>query len=212
VLDKLLVKAVATGALVFVPTIAHAQQPATVTLSSEIKPVFYSGELRGCALNFEVGRQDAEYSGGKVVYITGSLNFYLFENREPQFALKLGVKLSADANFVPPAEAYLIADHVTNREDFVSSVAGETPGFLIFSFGTGQTSLAAALTEVGETGTLTFGYAMRPGGMGAIVPVDLRSRDVDLDQPNRSVIDETAPAAWLDCLRDATQSQIERTQ
>ena len=187
---------------------AKAQQPVTLTLSSEAKPIFQSGDLQGCALNFEVGRQDAEFSRGEVVYISGSLTFYTFRDSAPLYVLKLGVKSAAGGDFVAPAEAYLLAGLETNASESRTAIDGEMPGFRLFPFESGENTVSAAMYSVAKTKTLRFAYATGEGGMAAIVPIDLTMRHFDLERPERSIVDESTPASWLECVRDATRSRL----
>lgn len=182
-----------------------AQQPLTMTLSSEVEPIFEDGDLSGCAFNFEVGRQDAEFNRGEVVYLTGSLNYYT-NAAMPVFALKLGVMDTVGQSFEAPAEAYLVAGNETNSEDFSHTLNGEEQGFRIFVFQPGEVTTAAAMLKVVETGRMTFAYSIHDGGRNAIVPVDLRNKLLDLEEPGNSVFDEGASLDWINCLQDATEA------
>lgn len=201
-------------AAALIPSPVFAQNAATVTLSSEVKPIMHSGEIDGCALNFAVGRSDPEYNDGKPVYISGSLNLYPRNQAPPVFALKLGVKSAAvgDTEFVAPTEAYLLSGLHSNRADFAGPLNGDLPGFRLFVFEIGDATTAAALESVAKTKTLTFSYAMRTGGMGAIVPVDLRVHQINLAEPSKTQFDDGAPAAWLACIHGALSTQMERLE
>ncbi len=184
---------------------ALAQQPFTVTLSSEVEPIFEGGELRGCACNFEVGRQDSEFNRGEVVYLTGSLNYYT-STASPVFALKLGLMESVGGDFEAPEGAYLVAGNETNAAEFVQSMEGDEQGFRFFIFEPGEKTMMAVVREVADSGRLTFAYSISDGGRGAVVPVEMRNRHFDLEAPENSVFDERAPLDWINCLRDATEA------
>lgn len=182
-----------------------AQQPLTLTISSEVEPIFEDGDLSGCAFNFEVGRQDTEFNRGELVYLTGSLNYYT-NAQTPVFALKLGVMDTIGQNFRAPAEAYLVAGNETNAEDFSRSMAGEEQGFRIFVFQPGEVTSTAAILKVVETGRMTFAYSIQDGGRNAIVPVEFRNKLFDLDEPENSIFDEGASHDWINCLQQATEA------
>lgn len=186
----------------------NAQQPVTLTLSSEVEPIFEGGDLSGCAFNFEVGRQDAEFNRGEVVYLTGSLSYYT-RTAMPVFALKVGVMDAEGQSFQAPAEAYLVADNETNADDFSHSLEGEEQGFRIFVFQPGEVTSTAAILKVVETGRMTFAYSIQAGGRNAIVPVEFRNRLFDLEEPGNSIFDEGASVDWINCLQQATEATAE---
>lgn len=187
---------------------AAAQPPANITLSNEVEPVFQGGRHVGCASNFEVGRQDAEFGRGDWAYLRGSLTFVTTTGR-PYFVLKLGVKSAGSEHFEAPAEAYLVAGSATNRADFSRALDGEEPGFRLFVYEAGQQTLSSVAEGVAATGGFTFVYSFSEGGIGANVPVDMRIRNVDLRVPENSTFAEDAPLDWLNCLQGAVEAARE---
>ena len=189
------------AALLFVGSPANADSGST--LQAEIKPVIRGGTLQGCAINFEVVRQDVEYSKGDWVYISGSLNFWAFPGKPLSFALKLGVKpLQVGGDFQAPAEAYFLNGYTTNAGERFTQFEGETPGFRLFGFKLGDEAMKA-IERVAEDGQLKIGYAMRPGGMAAPLNVDLRMKQLNLEEPSKSQVDAEAPLKWFDCMKEA---------
>lgn len=193
----------ASGLLIVQP--AHAQQPITQTLSTEVEPVIMGGMLRGCALNFEVGRQDPEFNQGEFTYITGSLNFYLMPGQEPTFVLKLGVKSDAGGGFVAPAEAFLVQDNRTNQADFRQSLDGEVDGLRLFVFKAGDETLDYSMGAIAQSGSFSFSYSMVNNGLNAIVPVDLSVENLDLDNPSQSVLSSEHTSEWVECFGSAIE-------
>ena len=187
---------------------AAAEQPASITLSNEVEPIFQSGRLVGCASNFEVGRQDAEYGRGDWAYLSGSLSFFT-TNGPPYFILKLGVKSAGNEHFEAPLEAYLVADAATNRADFSRTLDGEEPGFRLFVYEAGPQTFSIVTEGIATSGGFTFVYSMTESGYGANVPVDMRIRNVDLQAPENSTFAEDAPLDWLDCLQGTIEAAIE---
>lgn len=200
---------VAALATVSLASPASAAQAQTITISSEFKPIFFDGKLQGCAINFEVARKDPEYSQGHIVYITGSLNFYAFKDKNLSFVLKLGVRgVNGATAFSAPSEAILVTGNGTNRADFLQAVPGEIAGFRMFMFRAGKSTLSAALESLTEQQTLTFAYSMRPRGMNAIVPVNLRMRQLNFDHPENSQIDDSLIQGWLGCQSDIAEAGL----
>lgn len=192
---------------------SRADQPQTITISSEAKPVFMAGRLQGCSLNFEAGREDAEFSQGRMTYLTGSLVFNDGAGQIPFFAMKLGVKTDSQASqFSAPAEVILLDGNKTNKDDFLKSVDGEVEGFRMFVFKPGETTMNAAIGNVLESEALTFAYAMKPGGMNAIVSVDLRIKQLNFDAPAESLVDGQTAAKWWQCFQDVVDGMEDSTK
>lgn len=191
-----------------ISTPAAAEQPYTITLSNEVEPVFQRGRLVGCASNFEVGRQDAEYGRGDWAYLRGSLNF-LTTDGPPYFILKLGVKSAGSERYEAPLEAYLVAGTATNRADFTRTLDGEEPGFRLFVYEAGSQTFSIITEGIGTVGGFTFVYSMTESGYGANVPVDMRIRNVDLETPENSTFAEGAPLDWLNCLQGTLEAAIQ---
>lgn len=185
---------------------ANADQPQTITISTEAKPILIDGKLQGCALNFEAGRNDTEYSGGELVYLTGSLNLYSFDRQTPFFALKLGVKTTKSSGFTPPADAFLVDGNETNKSDFAKSVNADTSGFRLFMFNANEMTLQAAVGRVVENDMLTIAYAMRPGGTNAVVPLNLKMRQFNFNAPDQSIMNNDLKTQWMDCIHQVVDN------
>lgn len=200
---RLTVSAISTIALSSWALPIQAKQPQTITLSSKVTPQYVRGEQIGCQLGFEVARNDPEYSGGKLVYLTGNLGFKAFEGKELAFTFKLGAtSLEARGTFTPPAEVYLLDGYQSNVSEFVTSMEGET-GFRLFVYSAGNATLNAALKSAIQDQKFTFSYAMTPGGLNAIVPVDLRVEELDLENPKNSIISDKNSKEWASCMKEA---------
>ncbi|MCW3797408.1 hypothetical protein OMW55_06265 [Sphingomonas sp. BN140010] len=183
---------------------AHARED-DLTTSSSVAPVFQDGQLQGCAFTFDVAHRDHEYAKGGVVKLAGSLNYYAWSGRSPLVSIKLGVHPFTEqgSKFEAPAEVYLILGNRTNRADKLQTIDAETGGFRMFAFSAGDLTMKS-LVALAENGHLLLGYAMRAGGMLSLVEADARVRQINIDDLDKSEIDESAPKRWLDCLVEAT--------
>lgn len=180
---------------------AFAEQPQTITLSSRVVPQYMGGKLEGCQLGFEVVRHDPEYSRSELVYLTGNLGFKAYEGKELSVTFKLGVVTPvAPGTATPPAEVFLVDKLRTNVSDFVARADGEE-GFGLFVYSVGEVTKNAALINVIKNKNLTFAYAMRPGGLGALVSVDLRIKKIDLDDPKNNVVNDNISEEWVACVK-----------
>lgn len=177
------------------------------TLNATVAPVLRAGSLEGCAINFDAVRQDTEYSRGELVYVSGSLNFWVFPGKPPSFSLKLGIKplkSGAQADYQKPEEAYLLNGYTSNAAERITAFDGEMPGFKIFGFNVGDEGMKA-IESVGATGKLHVGYAMRVGGMAAPLTIDIRMKRFDLDNASKSETAPNAPLEWLNCMEAAVK-------
>ncbi len=189
---------------------AQAEQPQTITISSKVAPWYKGGQLIGCQLGFEVARNDPEYSGGDLAYLTGTLAFAAFEGKDLSFNLKLGTStIQAQGAFTAPSDAYLVDGYRTNAADFLTSFEGE-PGFRLFAYSVGTATQEAAMRRIIQDQMFTFAYAMQPGGTNAVVEVDLTVEQLDLNDPSRSSISEKNSNDWNDCLGAAMNAAQER--
>ena len=212
---KQVIRLTGVAIILAAPAALRADQPQTMTISTDLNPVFVNGKLRGCSIEFEVGRNDPEYSKGKLVDIQGSLSLLAFDAQSPYFLLKLAVTEAGQSAPQAPTDAYLLHGYATNRADFVKRLAGEagqTPGSAMFFFRSGKSTQKAALDDVILNRTLTFGYAMQSGGLNAVVPVDLRIRQVDFNDADKSQIDDKLVGEWSNCavsLLDAAKNTLQ---
>lgn len=191
---------------------AFAEQPQTITISSRVIPQYVSGDLIGCQLGFEVARNDPEYSNGELVYLTGNIGFKAFEGKELAFTMKLGASnVSSPGVFLPPAEAFLISGYSSNKSDFVSSMPGEE-GFQLFVYSAGETTFEAAVNNIIQNNEFSFSYAMKPGGLSAVVPVDLRVEQLNFDSPEHSQVSERSSQDWAACMEATLGAAIERLE
>lgn len=193
----------------FIVTATAAAPMDDVTFDSSVEPVFIDGELEGCTAVFDVGHPDFEYNKGQLVHLAGSLNYSVSDRAGPIAYLKLGIEPLGDKTYKAPAEVYLIQGTKTNKSDRLMSAAGETPGFRIFTFrASGQT--IDALMTVGQTGKLTFGYAMEQGGMLSVATADVRVKSLNLNNPDSSEMDAAAQSKWLNCVLQVTEAAKRR--
>ena len=178
------------------------------TLETSVTPVISGGALEGCAINFSAARADTEYRRGEMVLVAGSLNFWVFPGKPPAFSLKVGIKPpgNSSSEFIKPADAYLLNGYTTNAREKVSTVQAETPGFALFGFKVGPEAMKS-IENVGETGQLKIGYAMKADGMAAPLTIDLRVKHLDLDNPGKSETALDAPLQWLDCMKEAVSTR-----
>lgn len=179
---------------------AHANPSQTITLSTQVSPQYVSGNLIGCQISFEAVRNDPEYSEGRYVYLTGNLSYLYFEGKDMILSLKLGVKgLEENSSFLAPNEVYLMNGHETNKADFLNSNdSGE--GFKIFAFSFSEIGIDATISSISKNENFTFSYAMTPGGLNAIVPINLRVEKEDLSDSSRTVISDRNPDEWKNCM------------
>lgn len=194
-----IVLAAMTCCLSAATTPSIAEQPQAVTISTDENPIFIGGKLQGCDISFEVGRNDPEYSGGGAAYLSGSLSLFAFEGGSTYFVLKLATKGTGAADFQAPAQGYLVDGNSTNVADFYESQNGVSAGSKLFLFRPGPVTLRAAWDDVVKNRTLTIGYAMQPGGMTSVVPIDLQVRQLNFDSPGKSRVDDQLVGDWIKC-------------
>ena len=183
---------------------------ADITIGTSVTPSFSNGQLEGCGVTFDVAHHDFEYGHGKLFQITGSINYNVFVGKSPSFTIKLGVKplFATSEDFSAPHEAYLIDSLTTNKVDLSLAMDGD-PGFKLFLFRAGSATIGGAMSPA-KTGKITIGYALTPGGLLSVVDVDLKMKRLDVDHPELSELQATAPREWLHCVSQATQAAIDR--
>jgi hypothetical protein len=189
-----------------------ARDNISVTISTEIAPVFQNGELTGCALNFQAGKNDYTYFAGDLALINGSLNLYTPEGKAPFYALKLGVMRDGSKAYVAPSTAFLLSDENSNKVDFLKTIDSETPGFRLFTFAAGETSLKIMTETTAQDSTIRIGYTMHSGSMSSIIPISLSMKNLNLDNPSESVRDERGSRKWWDCNLAALEAAVKRTK
>ncbi len=183
-----------------------------VTISAEIAPVFQNGELTGCALNFQAGKNDYTYFGGDLALINGSLNLYAMGGKAPFYALKLGVLRNGEQSYVAPSTAYIVSDYETNKADFQSAVNAETPGFRLFLFSAGEASISVMSKTISQDKTIRIGYTMNDGSMSSIIPISLTMKNLNFEKPSDSIIDEGAIKKWWECNLQALDAAVKRVE
>ena len=194
--------------------IAFSSSPALardddLTFSSSVTPVFGGGELEGCSAVFDAAHRDFEYHGGELVHLAGSVTFNIFPGQLPVVMFKLGVRPASGSQFHAPAEVYLVRGTETNKIDKLKDIPGERPGFKVFGF-RGDEQTLNSLMDIGDSGHLTFGYSMRPGGTLSLVEVNVKLKRFDLEDPRRSDLDDAAPARWSSCMQESIDVAIAR--
>ena len=192
------------------PAVA-SQDNIQITISTEIVPVFQNGELTGCALNFQAGKNDYTYFGGELALINGSLNLYTVPGKAPFFALKLGVMREGEQSYAAPSSALILSDKQSNKSDFVKAVEAETPGFRMFLFSSGETSLKIMRETISEDKTIRIGYTMNGGSMSSIIPISLSMKKLNFENPSDSVVDEDAATKWWECNLNAIDAAVQRS-
>ncbi|WP_308910694.1 hypothetical protein [Pseudokordiimonas caeni] len=174
-----------------------------ITISSEVTPTFMGGEFRGCSVNFEAARRDAEYGSGKLAYISGSINVYALPEKVPAVMLKLGIRYEDDpVRYLAPSELYLINGYKTNKSEFVRTMDAEQTGFKLSVYEFGNETIAALIEPVISEAQITVGYTLDDGQLLAKFPIDLRMRNLNFSKAEESTIDEQAPRTWLNCLNE----------
>ena len=181
-----------------------------VTISTEIAPVFQNGELTGCALNFQAGKNDYTYFEGDLALINGSLNLYTLRGKPPFFALKLGIMRDGEQSYVAPSTAYILSDYKTNKTDFLTAVDAETPGFRLFTFSAGEASINVMRETTSQDKTIRIGYTMNGGSMGSIIPISLTMKNLNFENPSESIFDEGAIQKWWECNLKSLDAAIKR--
>jgi hypothetical protein len=189
-----------------------AGEDIAVTISTEITPVFQNGELTGCALNFQAGKNDYTYFGGDLALINGSLNLYTVKGKVPFYALKLGVMRNGEKAYVAPSSAFILSDKKSNKVDFLTAVNGETAGFRLFTFSVGETSMAIMGETILQDKTIRIGYTMDGGSMSSIIPISLSMKNLNFENPSNSLTDEDAPKKWWECNLNAIQAAADRIE
>ncbi len=190
----------------------EARDDIEVTISADITPVFQNGDLTGCALNFQAGKNDYIYFGGDLALINGSLNLYTPNGKAPFYALKLGVLRNGEKAYVAPSSAFIISDKTSNKADFLTSVDAETPGFRMFTFSAGEASVDIMGETIRANKTIRIGYTMNDGSMSAIIPISLSMKKFNFDNPSVSLLDDDAPKKWLECNLNALDAAIARIE
>jgi len=193
------------------PTIA-AVESIEVTISTEIAPVFQNGELTGCALNFQAGKNDYTYFEGELALITGSLNLYSREGKPPFYGLKLGVLRNGEKDYVAPSSAVIVSDKTSNKVDFLTSVDSETPGFRLFTFSAGDATLKIMGDTTSKDRTIRIGYTMNGGSMSSIIPITLSMKKLNFENPKDSVLDDRAAAEWWGCNLNVIEAALKRAE
>lgn len=191
------------------PAIA-AQEDIEVTISTEIAPVFQNGELTGCALNFQAGKNDYIYFGGDLALINGSLNLYTPNGKAPFYVLKLGVLRNGEKAYAAPSSAFILSDKASNKADFMTSLDAETPGFRLFTFSAREASVDIMGETIRANKTIRIGYTMNDGSMSAIIPISLSMKKLNFENPAASLLDNDASKKWLECNLNALDAAIAR--
>ena len=193
-----------------VPT--HAARPTPTTLSTSVAPIFESGELRGCQLEFQVVRSDPEYSGGRLVHISGNLSFWIFEEKSPSVGLRLAVsEVSKIYDKKPPSDAYLIDGYKTNISDLLGKSDGEG-GSGLFAYKLGESTSNVVFDNIIADRKFTFNYSMIERGLGANVLVDLTVEKLDLENTGKNVIGDRTVNNWAECVRQAADAEVARLE
>lgn len=191
---------------------AHAEKPLPVTLSTFASPIYQSGEIIGCQLVFQVVRSDPEYSGGRPVQISGSLNFWAFADKDLAVGLKLGVsEISKAYEKKPPSDAYLINGYKTNISDKIGKSYGER-GFRVFAYKLGDSTSDVVFNNIIEDSKFTFAYSMVEGGLDAMVPVDLTIEKLDIENMEKSLIGDRTVKDWTECVGQTVDEETKRLE
>ena len=203
--------ALLTGAIAVscaIPT--RAEKPLPTTLSTSVSPMYQSGEIIGCQLEFQVVRSDPEYSDGRPVHISGNLNFWVFEEKDPAVGLKLGVsEISKIYDKKPPFDAYLMNGYRTNISEQIGKSDGEG-GSRIFGYKLGKLTSNVAFDDIIKNKKFTFSYSMIKEGLDAIVAVDLTVEKLDLENVEKSVVGDRTVKDWAECISQTTDAEIAR--
>ena len=188
------------------PPVFALEEKIETTISTEIMPVFQNGELTGCALNFQAGKNDYTYFGGDLALIDGSLNLSVLKGKRPFFVLKLGVLRSGENDYVAPSSAFILSDKQSNKADFLTSLDAETPGFRMFTFSVGEASLKIMEDTIKANKTIRIGYAMNGGSTSSIIPITLSMKKLNFENLSESIVDERAPLKWWECNLNALEA------
>jgi len=197
--------------LICSPTFANSES-VEVTILTEIKPVFQNGELTGCALNFQAGKNDHTYFDGDLALINGSLNLYGLRGKVPFYALKLGVMRNGEKTYVAPSTAFVVSDKASNKADFLSAVDAETPGFRLFTYSAGDATLQVMGDTTAKDKTIRIGYTMGAGSMSSIIPITLSMKKLNFENPKDSVLDDRAAAEWWGCNLNVIEAALKRAE
>lgn len=188
------------------PPVFALEEKIETTISTEILPVFQNGELTGCSLNFQAGKNDYTYFGGDLALINGSLNLSVLKGGRPFFVLKLGVLRSGESDYVAPSSAFILSDKQSNKADFLTSLDAETPGFRMFVFAVGEASLKIMEDTIKANKSIRIGYAMNGGSTSSIIPITLSMKKLNFDNLSQSIVDERAPLKWWECNLNALEA------
>jgi hypothetical protein len=191
------------------PPVLAFEEKIETTISTEIVPVFQNGELTGCALNFQAGRNDYTYFGGDLALINGSLNLYSAKGKAPFYVLKLGVMRNGEKDYVAPSTAFILSDKSSNKVDLRTSIDAESPGFRMFTFSVGEASLKVMEDTTKANNTIRIGYTMNGGSMSSIIPITLTMKKLNFANPSESVVDERGTVKWWECNLNALEASSE---